>query len=86
MSMYKHIWTYLWYYAASYRRTLMLRSVVNYANNSAGNVSGCERRSIHRLVTGDLIIQRASRGWNRDTQRKGKARWKDDKKKRRIKL
>lgn len=30
----------------------MLRSVVNYANNSAGNVSGCERRSIHRLPTG----------------------------------
>lgn len=30
----------------------MLRSVVNYANNSAGNVSSCERRwSIHRLAT-----------------------------------
>lgn len=33
------------------RWTLMLRLVVNYANNSAGeNVSGCGRRSIHRLA------------------------------------
>jgi len=56
ISIYIHPYTHLglFVYAASYRWTLMLRSVVNYANNSAGNVSGCGRRSIHRLATGSV--------------------------------
>lgn len=52
--LYTHIDSYILYYLCirlpyiyvCIARALTLRLVVNYANNSAGNVSGCERRSI----------------------------------------
>lgn len=66
---YIQIYFQLFVYAASYthKRTLILMSVVNYANNSAGNVSGCERPSIHRLGNGS-VRPGASRGRNGGTK------------------
>lgn len=51
----------------------MLRSVVNYANNSAGNVSGCERRSIHRLATEDRSADRPTSEYIQRHTEKGKS-------------